>query len=135
MTPDPKGPGQESVWDYPRPPRLEATAKRLWIVHGGVTIADTVRGLRTLETSHPPTYYFPPGDIATGVLRASAQRGSFCEWKGVATYWDVVVGDAFNHRTPVFSGSLQYLVFSPYWDVPPSITRKEILPKARRDHG
>lgn len=48
---------------------------------------------------------------------------------------DVVVGDAFNHRTPVFSGSLQYLVFSPYWDVPPSITRKEILPRARRDHG
>jgi L,D-transpeptidase YcbB len=48
---------------------------------------------------------------------------------------DVVVGDAFNHRTPVFSGSLQYLVFSPYWDVPPSITRREILPKARRDRG
>ena len=48
---------------------------------------------------------------------------------------DVVVGDAFNHKTPVFSGALQYLVFSPYWDVPPSITRKELLPKARRDGG
>ena len=48
---------------------------------------------------------------------------------------DVVVGDAFNHRTPVFSGALQYLVFSPYWDVPQSITRREILPKSRRDHG
>nr|WP_310524674.1 DUF427 domain-containing protein [Polymorphobacter sp.] len=94
MTPDPKGPGQQSVWDYPRPPRLEATARRLRIVHHGVTVADTVRGLRTLETSHPPTYYFPPGDIAPGLLRPSAQRGSFCEWKGVAAYWDLVVGDA-----------------------------------------
>jgi len=91
VTPDRALPGQESVWDYPRPPRLEAVAKRLRIVHAGVAIANTMRGLRTLETSHPPTYYFPPADIAAGVLRPSTQRGSFCEWKGVAAYCDVVV--------------------------------------------
>jgi uncharacterized protein (DUF427 family) len=83
----------ESVWDYPRPPRLERTGARLRVVHRGVVLADTTRGLRILETSHPPVYYLPPGDIAMEHLRASAQRGSFCEFKGVASYWDVVVGE------------------------------------------
>jgi uncharacterized protein (DUF427 family) len=88
---DPVAPGQESVWAYPRPPRLEATPRRLRIVHRGVTLVDTVRGLRTLETSHPPTYYLPPADIDMALLRRSTQRGSFCEWKGDAVYWDVVI--------------------------------------------
>ena len=92
MTPDPVQPGQESVWDYPRPPRLEPASKRLRIVHQGITLADTVAGFRTLETSHPPTYYFPPTDIDMARLTPSAQRGSFCEWKGVATYWDISIG-------------------------------------------
>jgi uncharacterized protein (DUF427 family) len=91
VTPDAVLPGQESVWDYPRPPRLEASSRRLRIVHRGVCVADTVHGLRTLETSHPPTWYLPPADIDMTLLRRSAQRGSFCEWKGVASYWDVVV--------------------------------------------
>lgn len=92
-TPDPVGPGQESVWDFPRPPRLEATSARLRIVHAGRTIADTVNGLRLLETSHPPSYYIPPGDIDMTRLR-SATGASFCEWKGAAVYWDVVAGDS-----------------------------------------
>lgn len=54
------GPGQESVWDYPRPPRLEDTTKHLQIVFAGITIADTRRARRVLETSHPPVYYLPP---------------------------------------------------------------------------
>lgn len=94
MIPDPCLPGQESVWDYPRPPRLEAVSSRLRIVHRGITIADTVRGLRTLETSHPPSYYLPPADIDMALLRPSAQAGSFCEWKGRARYWDVAVDGA-----------------------------------------
>jgi uncharacterized protein (DUF427 family) len=81
----------ESVWDYPRPPRLEATVRRLRIVHRGVTLADTLSAMRILETSHPPVYYLPPADIRLDLLRPSAQRGSFCEFKGVARYWDVVV--------------------------------------------
>jgi uncharacterized protein (DUF427 family) len=90
--PDPVGPGQESVWDYPRPPRLEAEAAPLKIIHRGLVVAATDKGLRTLETSHPPTYYFPPDSITPGLLQPSAQRGSFCEWKGRALYWDIVIG-------------------------------------------
>ncbi|MEM1060763.1 MAG: DUF427 domain-containing protein [Planctomycetota bacterium] len=89
-TPDAAGPGQESVWDYPRPPRLERVEKRLEVRLAGVTIADTTAGYRTLETSHPPTYYFPPDDVTAGVLRP-AGGGSVCEWKGVAAYFDAVV--------------------------------------------
>ncbi len=94
VTPDPVLPGQESVWDYPRPPRLEPSARRVRIVHGGVVLADTVRALRLLETSHPPGWYLPAADIDMTRLRPSAQRGSFCEWKGVAGYYDVVTGGA-----------------------------------------
>jgi len=64
----------------------------LSIAHRGVTVAETVRGVRTLETSHPPTYYFPREDVQAG-LRRSVEAGSFCEWKGWATYFDVEVGD------------------------------------------
>lgn len=92
--PDPVPPGGESVWSYPRPPALQAVAARLRIVHGGATLADTVRGFRVLETSHPPTYYFPSDDVAPGVLLASPRGGSWCEWKGAARYWDVTVPGA-----------------------------------------
>ncbi|MBW4552463.1 MAG: DUF427 domain-containing protein [Aphanocapsa sp. GSE-SYN-MK-11-07L] len=84
-------PGQESVWDYPRPPRLEPTRKRLQIVFNGEAIADTTQGYRVLETSHPPVYYIPPADIRPEFLQPSS-RHSFCEFKGSATYWTVQVG-------------------------------------------
>ena len=87
------GPGQESVWDYPRPPRLEPAPRRLRVELGGRVIAETRRGLRVLETSHPPTYYFPPEDVAPGVLVPSGGGGTACEWKSQARYFDLVVGD------------------------------------------
>jgi uncharacterized protein (DUF427 family) len=86
------GPGQESVWDYPRPPRLERTTSVLRVEFAGVTIAETTRGYRLLETSQPPAYYFPPDDIAMAHLFASPHR-TFCEWKGQAHYYTVRVGD------------------------------------------
>jgi uncharacterized protein (DUF427 family) len=89
--PDPVGPGQESAWDYPRPPRLEPVRARLVVVLDGVTVADTTNGYRVLETSHPPNYYFPPSDIAPGALVAGS-GGSFCEWKGRAHYYTVRAG-------------------------------------------
>ncbi len=95
--PDPVGPGQESVWAYPRPPVAVPTPAHIVITHRGVTVADTRSSIRTLETSHPPTYYIPPADIAPGLLRR-AEGSSFCEWKGVATYWDVVIGDVVLPR-------------------------------------
>jgi uncharacterized protein (DUF427 family) len=69
----------------------ELSARHLKIVHRDVIVAETRRAVRTLETSHPPSYYFPPDDIAPSVLRLSRRR-SFCEWKGEAIYFDVVVG-------------------------------------------
>jgi uncharacterized protein (DUF427 family) len=91
--PDPikPGSGQESVWDYPRPPRLEPVAKRIRVVFGGQTIADTTRAVRVLETSHPPVYYIPREDILSDCLEPTG-GSSHCEWKGRALYSDVVVG-------------------------------------------
>lgn len=86
------GPGQESVWDYPRPPRLEKTDRRLQIVFAGRIIANTRRAYRVLETSHPPVYYLPPEDIRMEVL-VPADGTSFCEWKGLAGYYSVQIGE------------------------------------------
>jgi len=105
MTRDPVLPGQESVWDYPRPAICEPEPRQLAIVHRGGTLAATGAGVRTLETSHPPSYYFPPDSIASGILRQSAQT-SFCEWKGRSVYFDVVVagevlpGVAWSYPAP-----------------------------------
>ncbi len=85
------GPGQESVWDYPRPPRLEPVSDRLRVEFAGATIAETDRGFRVLETSHPPVYYISPADIRREYLVCAAGR-SYCEFKGMAEYWTVAVG-------------------------------------------
>lgn len=90
--PDPVGPGQESVWSFPRPAIAELTTAHVIIRHRGKIIADTRASVRVLETSHPPSYYIPQTDIASGLLRRADSR-SFCEWKGAALYWDVVLGD------------------------------------------
>ena len=73
LTPDPADPGQESVWSYPRPAVAEPTPRRLRIEHRGVVVAETTRGVRTLETSHPPTYYFPPEHVAPGFAAAGSR--------------------------------------------------------------
>ena len=85
------GPGQESVWDYPRPPRLEPTGRHLVVGLEGTVVAETRRAQRVLETSQPPAYYFDPADVRLDLLRPST-RHTFCEWKGQASYFDVVVG-------------------------------------------
>ena len=80
----------ESVWNYPRPPRVEPERRRVHIVHGGALVAESERALRVLETSHPPTIYVPRADFAPGALSESAGvRGTLCEWKGAARYVDV----------------------------------------------
>ena len=90
------GPGQESVWDYPRPPTVSPTGEHVRVVHRGVVLADTQRPIRILETSQPPGYYLPADDVTTGLLVPTASR-SFCEWKGVATYWSVEIdGERFE---------------------------------------
>ncbi|MGZ8751291.1 MAG: DUF427 domain-containing protein [Pseudonocardia sp.] len=118
--PDPARPGQESVWDYPRPPRLEPTDELVEIVLGGRTIASTRAALRVLETSHPPTYYVPAHAFAEGSLVPAAGT-SFCEWKGSARYFDVVSGDvrapraawAYPDPTPGFRTIVDHVAVYP----------------------
>lgn len=112
------GPGQESVWDYPRPPRLEDVTKHLQVIFNGVVIADTQQAKRVLETSHPPVYYIPPEDIRSGVL-ISVPQTSWCEWKGRAGYYTVAVGDRqaqnaawfYPEPTPTFQTMQNYVAF------------------------
>ncbi len=85
-TPDPVGPGEESVWDYPRPPRLEPSTAWIEVILGGEVIASTHAAWRVLETSHPPVYYLPPSAFGPGTM-APAAGESWCEWKGIAKYW------------------------------------------------
>jgi uncharacterized protein (DUF427 family) len=93
----PPGPDQESVWDYPRPPRLERSTSTIQVVLGGVTIAETERALRVLETASPPTYYLDPADFVPGVVQPTTGE-SWCEWKGRASYVDLVAGGIVAHR-------------------------------------
>jgi uncharacterized protein (DUF427 family) len=85
------GPGQESVWDYPRPPRVEDSHKHIQVIFNGVTIAETRRAMRVLETSHPPVYYIPPEDVRLEYF-TSTPRSTFCEYKGAAAYYTIRVG-------------------------------------------
>ena len=112
------GPGQESVWDYPRPPALERTDSHLVVELAGVVVADTRRGWRVLETSQPPAYYFPPEDVRLDLLVPSL-HATFCEWKGQATYRSIRVGDRvatdavwlYERPTPRFEPITNHLAF------------------------
>ncbi len=114
------GPGQESVWNYPRPPKLEDSGKHIQVVFNGVTIADTRRAKRVLETSHPPVYYIPREDIRDEVI-ISAPHSSFCEFKGRAGYATLAVGGKrmenagwfYADPTPEFAGIKNYIAFYP----------------------
>lgn len=87
-------PAQESVWDYPRPPRLENCDAHIRVIFNGITIADTHHAKRVLETSHPPVYYLPPQDIQMKFLQTAA-RGGWCEWKGSWKYFSIKTNGKF----------------------------------------
>ena len=114
------GPGQESVWDYPRPPRLETTPRHIQVYFNGLLLADTRRAYRVLETSHPPVYYLPPADIQMQCLIPAGGQ-SWCEWKGQAAYYSVVVGERraenvawyYPNPTPSFLPIKNYVAFYP----------------------
>ena len=114
-------PGQESVWDYPRPPRLEQSDRQIKIVFNDVAIAQSNRTFRVLETSHPPSYYIPPEDIKMEYLTSVASARSFCEWKGLAGYYNLRVGDRevinaawyYAEPTAQFAPIKNYLAFYP----------------------
>jgi uncharacterized protein (DUF427 family) len=112
------GDGQESVWDYPRPPRLEKVSERLRVIFNGKTIAGTAAGYRVLETSHPPVYYIPPDDIELQYVLA-APGSSWCEFKGHARYWSLDVDGmradnaawSYPAPSPAFAEIAGYLAF------------------------
>jgi len=83
------GPGQESVWDYPRPPALDPSAEHVQVKAEETLLADTRRSVRVLETAGPPTYYLPQEDVDWSRLEEIPQT-SFCEWKGRASYYALV---------------------------------------------
>ncbi len=91
------GPGQESVWDYPRPPRVEPVPERIRVIVDRITIAETSRALRVLETAGPPVYYFPPQDVRLDLLEPSPHT-TLCEWKGSASYHSLRLGDRTIHN-------------------------------------
>jgi len=96
--PDPVGPGQESVWDYPRPASVRHCDRAIRVVLGGETICETSSSWQVLETSHPPTYYLPITAFIAGSLRP-ADGSSYCEWKGgQAAYFDLVARTRIAHR-------------------------------------
>ncbi|MEM9564369.1 MAG: DUF427 domain-containing protein [Actinomycetota bacterium] len=109
----PNGKPVESVWDYPRPPRLERVPWRIRVVVGGATVVDAPEAMRVLETSQAPAYYVAPEHVDRSLLVASSHR-TFCEWKGSASYADIVVagpdgqtttarGAAWTYRQPTGS--------------------------------
>ena len=110
--------GQESVWNYPRPPALERSSKQIQVFFARTLIAQTHQAWRVLETSHPPVYYIPFADIQMTYLKP-IEPSSGCEWKGRAQYFNLQVGDArvdqgawtYPHPTPRFSSLKNHMAF------------------------
>ncbi len=116
----------ESVWDYPRPPQVEDSEKKIKVVFGGVTLAYTSRAKRVLETSHPPVYYIPSEDIRMEYLMPT-DKTTFCEWKGQARYYDISTRDEITEEeksesaaawcypapTPPYADLKDYVAFYP----------------------
>jgi uncharacterized protein (DUF427 family) len=116
----PPGQGQESVWDYPRPPQLAPDPREIIVRLGERVIAKSVRSIRVLETASPPTFYIPPADLAMDLLR-KVSGYSFCEWKGAASWWSLEteqgpirhVGWSYENPSPAFTTIRDYLSFYP----------------------
>jgi uncharacterized protein (DUF427 family) len=112
------GPGQESVWDYPRPPRVERVAEQIRVILDGYTLAETTDAFRVLETAGAPVYYLPPADVRTDLL-VPTEHHSQCEWKGEASYWSIMLPDrtipnaAWAYKSPLtgYEAIRDYLAF------------------------
>ena len=111
---------RESVWDYPRPPHVEPSSKHIHVVFNDTSISETSRALRVLETSHPPVYYIPPDDVQQQFLSRSDHQ-SYCEFKGLATYYTLRVNDkvsanaAWSYHNPSnrYESIKDYVAFYP----------------------
>lgn len=112
--------GQESVWNYPCPPKLERVHKQMRVEFGGLVLAETTQGYRLLEKGIPPAYYFPPTDVRLAYLMLSA-RQTVCEWKGIARYWSIKIGKrvatdavwSYPHPREEYAAIEKFLAFYP----------------------
>ncbi len=135
-------PNQESVWDYPRPPRLEETGKHVRVVALGETIATSSRAKRVLETSHPPVYYIPCEDVRMDLVIPAAGQ-SWCEWKGTAQYFDMVKGDvriakaawAYLNPTAAFESIRKHLAFYAHLMDGCYVDGEQVAPQAGQFYG
>jgi len=134
--------GQESVWDYPRPPKLEKTDKNLEIYFNGTQLAQTKNGYRVLETSHPPVYYFPLSDILPGSLIPS-DKITFCEWKGQGSYYHVQIKDKkvlnaawfYSTPSPNFLPIKDFVAFYPQFMDSCTVNGEEVIPQPGGFYG
>src|SRR5882724_591920 len=116
------GPGQESVWDYPRPPRAELCSRHIQVIFNGLTLADTLRAVRVLETSQAPVYYIPLADVQVQYLENTSQV-TVCEWKGLANYYGLTVAGrqvanaawTYHDPTPGYAALRDHVAFYPQW--------------------
>ncbi len=116
----PPGPGEESVWDYPRPPRVEDSTRHVRVVLDGTPLAEAHRARRVLETSGPPVYYIPPEDVRMDLLQRT-DHTTICEWKGVARYYTLVAGErtitnvawSYPNPNPGYESVRDYIAFYP----------------------
>ena len=110
----------ESVWDYPRPPRVEASDRRIRVIVDGMTLADTTRAMRVLETSHPPAWYLPREDVRMDLLKPTS-RTTACEFKGAASYFSIDAGGrarqnaawTYTRPLPGYEAIADYIAFYP----------------------
>ena len=135
-------PGQESVWDFPRPSIAQSVPDTIKVVFAGVGVAETRNSVRTIETSHPPSYYIPSEDVAMRLLRPNGRR-SFCEWKGEAVYFDVVVGGrvasaaAWSYAEPTssFRSLRHFIAFYPAMMDACYVDGERVRPQSGRFYG
>jgi uncharacterized protein (DUF427 family) len=140
--PDPIGPGQESVWDYPRPPALEQCDHHVTVVHQGVIVAESRGPWRVLETGHAPCYYIPAEEVRTALLLPSATRTT-CEFKGSARHADLVVAghrvrDAcwwYPEPTPRFAALVNAIAFYPQRVDACTVDGEMVIPLDSRFYG
>lgn len=142
-TPDTPGPGQTSVWSYPRPAVARPSTRHLRVIFAGTVIAETRAGFAVLETSHPPGYYIPPEDVDFSRLHATGGASSLCEWKGAARYYDIIVGDRISHEAawtypdPVdaFAPLKDHIAFYPGRVDACTVDGEAVTPQAGRFYG
>ena len=135
-------PGQESVWDYPRPPAAVEVPRSIRVVFGGQTIAETNRPIKVMETSHPPVYYIPAEDVRVEYLSPSGHH-TVCEYKGVASYWHVSVagrevhnaGWSYENPSPGYEPLAHYIAFYPALMDECTVDGERVTPQPGRFYG